>query len=483
MRKMAVIAATTLIVAVALLIGIPGDWFGGSTEASAGPKPRTLVLALDGVAFRAAKLAQTQGAFADWADAKPLISPFPSMTNVAFTAMLTPFGEKPIGGYEVRHYNMEDNDLVGGVFNYKKNKYAWRDSFDIKKTTTGSKIGVYLRPQKTAWKTMDQVEDLVMTTEKEIVLVHVASTDVMSHFDGDEVVVPFLVALSDWLDLLVDRHREERERPLRIVIVSDHGNSDSKVRHAGGLVKRLEKAGFEVTRTLNDPNDVVFPTFGVVSFGVLYLRPELAEKAARAVADHPQVNAVAWKFATDHLRVIAGDDEAVIRWKDRRGRRSYAYESLMGDPLEYDGVVAEMAAEGLLDEDGYASDGAWFEKTALRRFPDGPRRLVDSLTGVYVVNAATVIFSLESDYAVGLATARVGARLRSLGPLTGTHGGLDDVSSHGVFLTNDPSIAPRVAMRADQVFGDWATMVDGEIVVRAEADEPCCGAYGYITSY
>ena len=52
--------------------------------------PRTLILALDGVPYESVLAAQEMGAFKGWAKPRPMVSPFPSMTNVGFAAILHP---------------------------------------------------------------------------------------------------------------------------------------------------------------------------------------------------------------------------------------------------------------------------------------------------------------------------------------------------------------------------------------------------------
>ena len=441
------------------LVGLIAFSLIASPTIGAGPpdpeSPRVLIVALDGVPYRAVEQAQKQGAFAGWPDAKPLISTFPSMTNIAYTALLRPFGVEPISGYELRHFDTDRNKVIGGLTKYKKKAYPWRDLFQITSRTPGSKIGVYARPAKHVWNTVAEIERLVLESRDELILVHVASTDPMAHFLGDEKVVSFLIELSPRLEDLERRHRESRGRPLRLVLLSDHGNSDQKVLHAKGIRKQLRATGLRVVSRLKRPNDVVVPTFGVVNFGLLFLRPELAEQAARAVADHPAVDVAAWLSAKREIRVISSDGEAVIRWRGEVGARRFAYEPSIPDPLRLAEVRAHMAAAGLFDEDGYAAEADWFERSALSEFPDAARRLVDSLTGTYVRNAATVIFSLKPGYGLGLFSARLGARLK--GGQQGTHGGLDRSSTLGFFLTNDPADRPQVAIRADQALIEWAS--------------------------
>jgi len=86
------VAGGSVITALCLAVGIAG---GGEQP------PRTLVLALDGLSYRTFESARTLGAFEGWPEAVPMVSTFPSVTNVAFTALLHRFGAEPAEGYEV----------------------------------------------------------------------------------------------------------------------------------------------------------------------------------------------------------------------------------------------------------------------------------------------------------------------------------------------------------------------------------------------
>lgn len=407
--------------------------------------PRALVLVLDGVPYRAAVAAFEQGAFEGWPRPRPLVAPFPSMTNVSFTAMLAPFGVERIPGYEVRHFDPEHNEMVSGML--KKHAYGWRDYFHVIDRSKGSKIASYTRPRTTFWKMLQQVQEQVLAPDHELVLAHIVASDVIGHFDGGDALTEFMQRVGEWVRELEVLHEEVHHRPLWLVVLSDHGNSQGKVRHTKGIHKTLRRAGFRITSHLKHSNDVVAPTFGVVNFGLLYLDPGLAERAAWAVVAHEGVEVAAWVSAPQQLTVLSPDGEARVEWRDEEGGRRFSYEAVSGDPLLLVGVRDRLEEQGILGDDGFAGERDWFEATAIHEFPDAPRRLVDALTGTYVGNPATVIYSLDPGYAMGIWSARVGVRLMG-GHLEGTHGGLDGDSSLGFYLTNVPGPPPDPAVPA-----------------------------------
>lgn len=429
----------------------------GSTAAECPPtdprEPRTLILALDGVPYRAVRAAREMGAFPGWAETRPLVSPFPSMTNVGFAAILEPFGANRIPGYEIRRFDAERNQVTGGgVFSLK---FDWREHFKIQLEGLWSKTGLYMTPRTSARKEMQHVEKLVLSEPDELMLALISSTDSMTHFLGDEAIIRTLLDFSQRIEGLRRRHQEMYGRALRVVMLSDHGNGGNKIRRPDGVGWALRRAGLHPAKRLKRATDVVTVTYGIVGYGALYLDPRYAETAARAVLGHEGVFLAAWRPAGNTLQIATRNGQARIVWRDDARGRSLAYRPDQGDPLALSPTLERMRWAGVLDEQGYASRADWFDWTAFAAYPDAPGRLVDSLSGMWVTNSATVIFSFEPGYAWGVKPAEIAAWVRA-GRLETTHGGLDRESTWGFFMTSDPTVETPRAVRAELALERWA---------------------------
>jgi hypothetical protein len=415
--------------------------------------PRTLILALDGVPYRAVRAAREMGAFEGWAETRPMVSTFPSMTNVGFTALLAPFGARPIPGYELRRYDQDQNRVLGGgVFD---TKFNWREQFDLQLKGIWTKAGLYMTPGQTVRKELKKVQQFALEYPDEIMLALVSATDTVTHFQGDAAIVRALLEVSESIAELRRLHLDLYGRELQLVMFSDHGNAEKKVQRAGELEKTLRQAGLQPSKQLGAPDQVVTVTYGLVGYGVVYTDPSNVEKAARALVGDQSVALAAWRVGASELRVISKTGEASIRWRDLPSRRELAYTPVHGDPLSMLEARAQMFDAGVMDEQGFASRDDWFEWSAFAQYPDGVARLVDSLDGAWVSNSASVIFSLEPGYGWGVKAALVGAWLRA-GPLEATHGSLDRESSWGFFMTSDPEIETPPAVRADRALVPWA---------------------------
>jgi len=419
----------------------------GATKAGT---PRTLVLALDGVPFRLIERARARGAFSGWPEAVPLVSTFPSLTNVGFTALLQPFGVERAEGYEVQHFDFRRNAVVGASLRgYGERLFAWRHRFDVTGRTLAAKLAIYTSPRRSAWNEIAETEHALFSTESDVVLAHAGATDAWIHLRGEDVVVSFLVRLASELERIRERHRAERGRPLRIVLLSDHGNVDRKVRRVNGVHRLLRDAGLHPSRSLRGPNDVVAATFGLVSYGALFTSPDRAADAALAVVRHAQVDVATWLEGPQSAVVVSGDGFARVRWRGAGSAEDFAYEAIAADPLRLAPTVETLREEGRLDAEGFARADDWLRASVDASFPDAPRRIAKALLGSYVRNRATVIFSIKPGWAWGWSSAHVGARLNG-GRLEETHGGLDRDSSLGFLLADDPELQPVTVERADR---------------------------------
>jgi hypothetical protein len=465
-RPTSLFRATALAAAVACAAALPaGPTAAGPADPSVEPPcaadradgPRTLVLALDGVALRLVERAREQGAFAGWPAPIPMVSTFPSVTNVSFTAMFAPFGIPRALGYEIQHFDRELNEVVGAsVVDYENQVYAWRDMFDVTPRTFSSKLAGYTRPKKKALSELEHARETLFSLERDLVLVHVGGTDSLMHLRGEKKVIAFLIELDAFVERLRAEHLERTGRPLRVVLLSDHGNTSGKIYAAPGIRRSLRRADFNVVDELNVPDDVVAATFGLVSYGALFLADAgRAEDAAVAVAGVKAVDVAGWISGPGEVTVVSGDGEARIRWRDEAGGRGYAYEPRTADVLRLIEVRDRLEASGRLDPTGFATQDDWLAESARAEFPDALDRMTRALDGSFVSNTANVLFSVRPGYAWGWRSAHASSWLQG-GRLEGTHGGLDRDSSLGFFMADGPQLMPSApALRAVAALGEF----------------------------
>jgi hypothetical protein len=419
-------------------------------------RPTALLLALDGMPYRVVEQARAEGAFAGWSDPSRLISTFPSTTHVAFASLFQPLGVRPSDGYELRYFDRDKNRMTGGSpIGYQQQAYDWKGMLHVKRQSLFAKLMVYTSPRITAGRELKTIRKAVLASDRELILAHVGSTDAMGHLRGDEAMLRFLHRLDAQLAQLHEEYERIHGRPLRVLLYSDHGNTAEKVDKVKGLRKELRAAGFRVTKKLRRDNDVVAPTFGIVSYGPLFTYAEKAESAAVASVGHEAVDLAFWLGAERRIEVVSDEGRASIRWRDVGGRRRVRYEHSGFDVLRVDAARYGLVRDGLLDEQGYADAEDWFRETAFGYYPDPLNRLINAFAGGRVASPATVLLSLQPGYGWGWRSAHFMARVQG-GRVEGTHGGLDSESSVGFWMTDDSRIHPPAAQTAARALAAFA---------------------------
>jgi hypothetical protein len=312
------------------------------------------------------------------------------------------------------------------------------------------------------------------TSRKRDYYVYVRASDDAQHLDRD--ILALLCQFDQRLQQLRARYKAREGHDLEIVILSDHGHN-----HAGrGIrvqdVAFLEKAGYRVAKSIGGPKDVVLPVVGIESWVEVHCAPAETEKLASLLSGLKGADVLAAIIPdqTNHFLVMnAKAERAVIEWKPAENAFRYSMEG--GDPLNYRPVIEAMSRTGRLDAGGFATADDWMAATMTNHYPLALERIVRGLTRA-TLNPATILISLDNHYVNDNWLTDRGSRLVTCGS---THGGLDDICSDGILLSNfkptrDTS-TDRVAaqfenfpgvrnFRAEESGAEWVTKEEQALV-------------------
>jgi hypothetical protein len=429
------------ILAALIAIGLAGP-----SPASSKAARRTLIILLDAIPYEAVERIThpSRGETALFQDLKgpvPMVSTFPSGTNVAIPALIAPFGVGVSPGYENRHYDWARNKVRGGgLVSYYRIEFPWRGFFDV--TRTGIALGGLnaLNPVRGSIKQLRKGINGFVASEKDLYTVYIGETDLVMHFSGPDAARPIFEALET---MLREVRQEHPDRPFDVVILSDHGveGGEPLINIRLPVIKALNKAGYRYERKLKRPDDVVLTPYGLVSNLEAYTRDETTPQVTAVLAQVPGIDLCV--FETPDGWVIEGKDgKAVFRRHDAPGGKCWAYEPLNGDPLHYlPSIDAFSQRTGKTIE--CLPDEAWFDASTDCEYPDAFFRLEQAFA--LVENPASVACSLRPGYMYGARMTDYGSKIAS-GPLRWTHGALRREATLG-FLMSDRADwnPPRVA--------------------------------------
>ena len=131
-----------------------GNNDSGNNGRAGESRPRRLLLCLDGVPHKLIEAARHRGLFDAFGPPTRLLSPFPTMTNVALSAML---GATPPAGYESLYFDRNARELRGGIGKYlgrrtpDKVPSSYMDDLDYQEPLPFEFL-IYVAPEK-VWRT------------------------------------------------------------------------------------------------------------------------------------------------------------------------------------------------------------------------------------------------------------------------------------------------------------------------------------------
>jgi hypothetical protein len=404
-------------------------------------RPRRLLLCLDGVPFEVVREAKSRGMFDNFREPARLLSPFPTLTNVALAEML---GATPPAGYESLYFDREAKELRGGVRKYigrrtpDKVPSSYMDELDYQEPLAFEFL-IYVATDAVWRADMRRFRERFLSAPpSRDFFGFLKATDGLLHIGGPERLT---VALQS-LDRLLREIQEAAGSETEIVLFSDHGMNLLENRRVN-LLTHLARGGYEVVTNMRRPRGrrrVSAPGFGLCGYAALYCGDETGRaELAESLRGLEGVDFSVYREEGDGAAVVAGaSGRARIERRERNGETFYRYEQLDGDPLGLVESARALCAEGRFDGDGFARDSDWLARTWGHTYPDAPANVYASVFSPRVRHTADVLVSLSDGYYYG-ATA-----FSRMVRLLATHGNALRSSSHAFLMSTHRAFPTHV---------------------------------------
>jgi hypothetical protein len=417
--------------------------------------PKRLILALDGISYRDMQALQEGVTYTDlkgrqfhrqafnhgYFPVSRAISTFPSTSDVAWTDI---FGDRPLPGYQRTYYSEAANSQIAINGITTSMEHERQMTYELENGLLRT-LG-YVFPRLTfKYELHDLMKNFLKAKNVgDTYYAYIRTTDDAQHLSAD--IMALLCAVDTQLEELRARYRAQEGRELEILILSDHGNNHAGPPKRVEVRSFLKKAGYRITKSLQEPKDVVLPTAGIETWVEIHNVPAETERLAQLLTHLDGVDIITARMPGQDDRFLvlnAKGERARIEWN--AAKNSYRYVTESGDPLNYGPVVEALSRKGQLDADGFAASDAWMAETMTNRYPLALERIVRGHTRV-TLNPATILISLDNRYAHASWLIMKGSERIRFG---GTHGSLDDINSNGILLSNfaptDDTSTSRVA--------------------------------------
>ncbi len=369
-------------------------------------RPRRLLLCLDGVPLEVIKAAKGRGMFERFGEPSCLLSPFPTMTNVALSTML---GATAPLGYESLYFDRDARELRGGVRKYigrrtpDKTPSSYMDELDYQEPLPFEFL-VYVAPE-TVWRAdMRRFRERFRAAPPERdFFAFLKGTDGLLHIRGPARLYVALESLDRILTEIQDTCGAETE----IVLFSDHGMNLQENRRVH-LQTHLRGCGYSVVDRLGKEHrggrrNVSAPAFGLCGYAAVYCADETdTSTVAGALSTLEGVDFTIRRDGASDAVVTGGRGAARIRRTQNGVGAKFSYEQIDGDPLQLAPTLRTLVEHGQLNELGFATDAAWYEHTVRHVYPDALANLYNSLYAPRVRHPADILVSLHDGYYYGM---------------------------------------------------------------------------------
>ena len=366
-------------------------------------RPRRLLLGLDGVPHRVIEEERGRGLFDSFKSPARLLSPFPTMTNVALSAML---GATPPAGYESLYFDRKARELRGGIGKYigrrtpDKVPSSYMDDLDYQEPLPFEFL-IYVAPEKVWRADMQRFRERFRAApQNRDYFAFLKATDGLLHAQGQARLSVALESLDKILKEIQSYCGEETE----IVMFSDHGMNLEDNRRVP-LASTLQRRGFKV----------VIPAFGLCSYAALYCDEDVIPEVARTSVELTGVDFAVYK---DGMDVVVESARGQARIEYDAATDSYRYVIGSGDPLQLGSFP-----------NSFAADAVWFERTAGHRYPNTLANIYKSIFSPRVKHTADVLLSMDDGYYYGWTAFGRFVRLRA------THGNALQASSNAFLMS------------------------------------------------
>jgi hypothetical protein len=399
-------------------------------------RPRRLLLCLDGVPHEVMEGAKSRGLFEAFSAPSRLLSPFPTLTNVALSKML---GATPPLGYESLYFDRASRELRGGVRKYigrrtpDKVPSSYMDELDYQEPLPFEFL-VYVAPE-TVWRAdMRRFRERFRAApQTRDFFAFLKGTDGLLHIRGRHRLEAALESLDKILSEIHEWCGDETE----IVLFSDHGMNLEENRRVH-LQTHLRRQGFKVADNLRERRNVAIPAFGLCGYAALYCGDETDTLATAEALTGLEGVDFAIHRDTDATVMLRSERGTARIERRENGGVKYRYQQLDGDPLQLAGAIKGLQDLGQLDAQGFAPDNAWYEQTAGHIYPDALANLYQSLYEPRVHHTADVLVSLHDGYYYGMSFFSRFIRLAA------THGNALRASTSAFLMSTHRTFSPHV---------------------------------------
>lgn len=241
-----------------------------------------LVIGLDGIGFQTFQKMHRGGYFREFVTLAPLVATFPTISGPNWNRLLRIPVTKDFTSdkyFDLDDVHHQGKGRMKGHLLKALQAFSWYEFFDFVPKTVLERLFLVGWSFTASQHFMDLFQRDFLKTDKKFYAVYFSVSDYLAHLKGETFILEFLKHLDQTLVQIQKQMMKKHQKPLKITLVSDHGNAYVKPKFIN--YQKLAKKGWNLSGYLKGPNDIVLVVPEVLSFAAVYCQDSQRETLAK----------------------------------------------------------------------------------------------------------------------------------------------------------------------------------------------------------
>lgn len=275
-----------------------------------------LVIGLDGVGFHTFQKMHKGGYFREFTNVAPMVATFPTISDPNWNHLTrTPVGRDFTSDkyFDLSDIHAQGKGRIKGSMLRSLKTRPWHKYFDLIDYNPVERLLFVGWTESSNQYLIDFFQRQILKIHRPIYRVYIPNPDMLAHTVGEKSVLKSLKHLDQTL-MQIQRWRIKKyQKPLKITLISDHGNAYVEPKFID--YKKMAEKGWNFTKHLKNPEDVVLLAPEVLSFAALYCEDSKREALAKDMTLIEGVHLSAFSRNPSEMDIFSStsSDQATVR--------------------------------------------------------------------------------------------------------------------------------------------------------------------------
>ena len=265
-----------------------------------------LLIALDGIGFQTFQKMYKGGYFREFITLAPLVATFPTISGPNWNRLLRIPVTKDFTTdkyFDLSQLHAHGKGRIKGHLLKALQAFSWYKFFDFVSRNALEELFLVGWSVTASQHFIDVFQKDLLKKDQKFYAAYFSVSDYLAHLKGENSILELLKHLDQTLVQIQKLFIKKHKKPLKITLVSDHGNAYVKPKFVD--YKKLTERGWNLSNYLGAPQDIVLVVPEVLSFASLYCQDSKREFLAKDIAQLEGVHLSTFSQSRSEIEVFS----------------------------------------------------------------------------------------------------------------------------------------------------------------------------------